>query len=122
MAASSNNRLWRDGDMSKIQPYLRHERTCVRVGPSRVHGLGLFAVRDFADGDDVCVCIRVCVCQCALRLIGAGTMENKIYELQASPQPITRSYGHRVGVMAIVLWLWPSRSSYGHRLVVMAIA
>ena len=47
-----------------MQPYLEFERDWVRVGPSRVHGLGLFADRDFEIDDVVGVYTGECM-KCA---------------------------------------------------------
>ena len=47
-----------------MQPYAYYEHTYFRVGPSRVHGLGVFAAREFEIDDVVGVYTGECM-KCA---------------------------------------------------------
>ena len=53
MVDRTNNRLWRTGK-NKVQPYIDFDQSHgLVVGPSQIHGLGVFAMKDFAAGDVV---------------------------------------------------------------------
>ena len=51
-AESSDHRWWRS-ERWKVQPYWHYESSDVVVAPSKVHGLGVFAARDFKKGETV---------------------------------------------------------------------
>ena len=53
MAETTDSRMWRC-NRQQVQPFIEYEGDRVRVGPSRVHGLGVFAARDFSEGELVC--------------------------------------------------------------------
>ena len=56
----SNNRVWRT-NRELAQPFYHYECDDVVVGPSRIYGLGVFAQRDFTEGDLVCMYGGLCV-------------------------------------------------------------
>ena len=50
MAEHTNSRMWRCS-REKVQPFYHYEIGNVVVGPSKVHGLGVFAQKDFVKGE-----------------------------------------------------------------------
>ena len=61
MAERSDSRIWRC-NRDQAQPFIGYEEDIgVLVGPSRVHGLGVFAQRDFKEGERVCWYGGLCV-------------------------------------------------------------
>ena len=64
MAEYTNSRVWRSNRQA-VQPFYGYECDKVLVGPSKVHGLGVFAQRDFKKDETVCLYGGLCV-KCAI--------------------------------------------------------